>query len=42
MLVVAGTGAVEQIEAHDSREQARELLAAQRESGARAEKRWQR
>lgn len=36
VLVVAGAGAVEQIEAHDSQEQARELLAAQRESGARA------
>ena len=36
VLVVAGAGTVEKIEAHDSREQARELLAAQRESGARA------
>ncbi|MDE2937979.1 MAG: 16S rRNA (cytidine(1402)-2'-O)-methyltransferase [Chloroflexota bacterium] len=36
VLVVAGAGAVKQIEAHDSQEQARELLAAQRESGARA------
>ena len=36
VLVVAGAGEVEQIEAHDSQEQARELLAAQRESGARA------
>ncbi len=36
VLVVAGAGAVEKKEAHDSREQARELLAAQRDSGARA------
>ena len=36
VLVVAGAGTVEKIEAHDSREQARELLAAQRESGVRA------